>query len=213
MKITARSSSSFPSSSGKPNRHGNDRVPSKSPYRSRASNGQPVPGQALLTPMRSRHTFENDGGVQADRRSSSIPSAGRWYPTGFVGWTHDRSTCQGYYRHRGAKAAMPESLKHFEIPVGFPGDFLRVVIVRDGKRIVHFVVQYFARIDGEDREVIRFDTAHDFAHRDLIAWDGSTIRKTSMRDGIDYATAMKEAIEDLKTNWERHRTDFQRRRP
>jgi len=108
---------------------------------------------------------------------------------------------------------MPETRKHFDIPIGQFGDFLRVVFTRDGKRITHFVVQYFARIDDKEREVMRFDTAHDFAHHDLLAWDGSTIRKLPMREGIDYATAMREAIDDLKTNWERYRADFLRRRP
>jgi hypothetical protein len=87
------------------------------------------------------------------------------------------------------------------------------VFIRDGKHLTHFVEQYFALIDGEEREVMRFDTAHDFAHRDLLAGDGSTILKTPMRPDIDHATAMTDAIEDLRDNWERYRADFLRRRP
>lgn len=108
---------------------------------------------------------------------------------------------------------MPEARRHFDIPIGLFGDFIRVAFVRDGKQITFFVVQYFARIGGNEHQVLRFDTAHDFAHCDILDWEGATIRKVPVREGIDYATAMNEVIADLKANWERYRADFLRRRP
>src|SRR5215216_945578 len=98
------------------------------------------------------------------------------------------------------QTAMPETRKHFDIPLGLFGDFIRVAFVRDGKTIAFFAVQYFARIDAVEREVMRYDTAHDFSHCDLLDWNGATIRKVPMREGIDNATAMNEAIQGIKTN-------------
>jgi hypothetical protein len=107
---------------------------------------------------------------------------------------------------------MPERTEQFEVPINDLGDFVRVVIRRDGKAIRHFVVQYEALIDEEERPVVRYDTAHGFAHRDIVGWDRGTVHWDRMRD-VDYNTALTEAIEDLTANWERYRADFLRRRP
>ena len=104
--------------------------------------------------------------------------------------------------------------KRFTIPLNALGDFVRVEFAKDERReIVRFVAQYEARIDGQEQPVVRYDGAHGFAHRDLLAWDGSTIEKTPMRTGISYAEALTEAIDDLKADWPRYRADYLERRP
>ncbi len=98
----------------------------------------------------------------------------------------------------------------FEILVNDLGDIVRVIIVREGKRVDAFTVQYEAMIDKELRPTIRYDTAHGFAHRDMLNWEGETIYWVQTRN-VEYATALKEAIDDLTTNWERYRTELLRR--
>lgn len=107
---------------------------------------------------------------------------------------------------------MPQVRQEFESDIGTKGDIVRVALVRDGKRVVAFVVQYEAWLDETHRPVVRFDTAHGFAHRDILDWQGQTIRWERMPD-VNYATALTRAIADIKEEWERYRTDFLRRRP
>jgi hypothetical protein len=107
---------------------------------------------------------------------------------------------------------MPERTERFEIPINSLGDFVFVFIEREGKVVKAFAVQYKALIEGNERPIVRYDTAHGFAHRDFSGWDERTVHWDRMRDA-DYATLLTEAIDDLTTNWERYRADFLRRRP
>ncbi|HEY7031010.1 MAG TPA: hypothetical protein VH482_06780 [Thermomicrobiales bacterium] len=106
---------------------------------------------------------------------------------------------------------MPEQHKRFETVINDLGDIVRVVIVREGKQVLSFVAQYEVMIDNEPRPALRYDTAHGFAHRDVLGWDGRTVRWDRMRE-VDYATALTEAVDDLMDNWDRHRAEFLRRR-
>jgi hypothetical protein len=63
------------------------------------------------------------------------------------------------------------------------------------------------RFDDEWTAVVRYDTAHDFAHRDVLHPDGST-RKTEM-PLEDYNAALTWAIEDLGQNWEAYRQRYE----
>jgi len=49
-----------------------------------------------------------------------------------------------------------------------PEDRYRHFHRRVGKRVVEFRVQYETKLGGEWYPVVRYDTAHGFAHRDLI---------------------------------------------
>lgn len=52
-------------------------------------------------------------------------------------------------------------------------DRLRVKATKNKGRIVSFVVQYEAFILGRWRAIVRYDTAHRFAHRDILHPGGS----------------------------------------
>lgn len=109
---------------------------------------------------------------------------------------------------------MSRTPKRFEIPLNALGDFVSVWFARAPDRgIVAFAVQYQARIEGRDRQVVRYDGGHGYAHRDLLDWHGNVIRKTPMREGIGYDEALTNAIEDLKEHWFRYRTAYLERRP
>ena len=67
-------------------------------------------------------------------------------------------------------------------------------------RIRHFCVQLEVRIDGIWMPVVRYDTAHGFAHRDILDRKGNNIEKTPLF-GMDYNDALTFAESDLKANW------------
>jgi hypothetical protein len=51
-------------------------------------------------------------------------------------------------------------------------DRLRVTARKDKGEILEFVVQYETVVSGEWRPVVRYDTAHGFAHKDIIKANG-----------------------------------------
>mgnify|MGYP001596431586 CR=1 FL=1 len=72
--------------------------------------------------------------------------------------------------------------------------------VRIGNKIISFVVQIEFNVDGKWHPVVRYDTAHGFAHRDLLRPHGK-LEKTPLflhtyNEALDFAEA------DLKNNWQ-----------
>jgi hypothetical protein len=90
---------------------------------------------------------------------------------------------------------------------------LRVRIVTEpGRDVVEFMVQYEAFIDDRFTPVVRYDTAHGDARRDLLDAGGRTIDKQWL-PGWRIADALQYAVSDLRGNWQRYREDFIRRMP
>ena len=56
-------------------------------------------------------------------------------------------------------------------------DRLRVIARKEKGEILGFVAQYEALISGEWRPVVRYDTAHGFAHRDVIRANGEVVKQ------------------------------------
>ncbi|MBI2180810.1 MAG: hypothetical protein HYU31_08330 [Deltaproteobacteria bacterium] len=59
-------------------------------------------------------------------------------------------------------------------------DRLRVRAAKIRGRIVSFVVQYEAFIEGQWKAVVRYDTAHRFAHKDILHPDDLLISSRSI---------------------------------
>jgi hypothetical protein len=93
------------------------------------------------------------------------------------------------------------------------GDVIRVRMTRVNKRVIGYVAQYEALIEGEFRPVVRFNGSHGFPHRDLLDWSGVTIEKRWAEAGTTMNDAVTEAIRDIRSNWEYYRDQFLRRRP
>jgi hypothetical protein len=106
---------------------------------------------------------------------------------------------------------VPEREVGFEEVLNEYGDMLRVRFVRDGKEIIRFSVQYEVFDGDEWHPAIRHDTGHGFAHRDVLDWDGETVRWSRDSD-LTYREAMNRAIDHIKTNWVSERESFLRRR-
>ena len=72
-------------------------------------------------------------------------------------------------------------------------------------RIVRFSLQLEVEIQEVWREVIRYDTAHGFAHIDRYSLAGKR-RKERLR--LEYGEALTRAERDLKQNWSAYRERF-----
>lgn len=89
-----------------------------------------------------------------------------------------------------------------------PGSIARVRFEKERGQITAFVVQLECLFGDEWHPVIRYDTAHDFAHRDVLRPDGTT-EKTALPVS-DYNEALTFAHEDIKANWRVYRDRYQR---
>ena len=80
--------------------------------------------------------------------------------------------------------------------------------VWEGNEIVEFRIQYEALIDGEWCPIVRYDTAHNTPHRDVIHSNGTETKEWFAL----YSNAETVTIgqRDLTENWQRYRTAFER---
>ncbi len=74
-------------------------------------------------------------------------------------------------------------------------------------KILFFSIQYETRIHDAWHPVVRYDTAHGFAHRDLFTMSG-TIEKTPIFNQ-DFNSSLTFAENDLRTNWKWYKKRFQ----
>lgn len=75
-----------------------------------------------------------------------------------------------------------------------------------GHWVTGFSIQIEVFMRGDWRAVVRYDTAHGFAHRDLLHGDGS-IEKMPLHVS-SFNEALTVAENDLRTNWTQYRTQF-----
>jgi hypothetical protein len=85
---------------------------------------------------------------------------------------------------------------------------LRVRFELERERVHQFVVQLECRFDTEWHPVVRYDTAHHFAHKDVLHPSGET-EKLELA-GQDYNEALTFAIQDLSNNWQAYRQRYER---
>ena len=86
-------------------------------------------------------------------------------------------------------------------------DRLRVFARKEKGLITEFVVQYEAMIAGQWQPIVRYDTAHGFAHKDIIRPDGQKIKQPLYFE--TYNLAFTYATIDIKANWKRYREEFE----
>ena len=72
-----------------------------------------------------------------------------------------------------------------------------------GGRVTGFRVVLLAEIGGETHCVTRFDTAHGFAHRDVLSFGGQLISKKIMSEQ-DFNLAFEAAYFDIVRNHEHY---------
>jgi hypothetical protein len=83
---------------------------------------------------------------------------------------------------------------------------LRVLIVTERGRVRRFTVQLETLIGENWAPVARYDTAHGFAHLDILH-PRTRQEKIHMRAG-DFNEALQLAFNDLMTNWEMYISQY-----
>lgn len=86
-------------------------------------------------------------------------------------------------------------------------DRLRVIAFKERGQILRFVAQYEAIIKNKWREIVRYDTAHGFAHKDIIHPNG-IVEKQPLKF-TDFNTAFTFAVQDLKISWKWYRMAYE----
>jgi hypothetical protein len=87
-----------------------------------------------------------------------------------------------------------------------PSDRYRHLHIKEKGNIVFFRIQYETKINDIWYPVVRYDTSHGFAHRDLLSLKGPA-KKTPLFNQ-DYNDALTFAESDLKFNWDNYKRKF-----
>lgn len=90
-------------------------------------------------------------------------------------------------------------------PLGTDGR-RRVRHVRLRGQVIEFLVQYEVHVAGEWYPVVRYDTVHGFAHKDILHSTGTADKEAL--PFTDYNLALIYAENDLRKNWEKYREEF-----
>lgn len=83
---------------------------------------------------------------------------------------------------------------------------LRLIIRTEKGKIFDIVVQYETQIKEQWKQVVRYDCAHGFFHRDFIYPDGKKQKKALAIH--DLQTALSYAEQDLKDHWEFYKEKY-----
>ena len=87
-------------------------------------------------------------------------------------------------------------------------DRLRVSAQKEKKKILEFMVQCEALIGDIWQPIIRYDTAHGFAHKDIMHPSGMIDKQPLYFDS--YNMALTYATLDLKRFWRKYRETYER---
>lgn len=105
-----------------------------------------------------------------------------------------------------------EQERDYDIPLA-TGDVIRSRFTSVRGQIQKFTVQLEVFADDEFRPAVRYDTAHGFAHRDLLDWHGNVIDKEPLPEWMSLNEALTYAQQQLRSNAEAYRTAFLGRKP
>lgn len=96
------------------------------------------------------------------------------------------------------------SVTEYVIPLG-DGARKRHYHESEKGKVTAFVVQLEVFVNNQWREVIRYDSAHGFAHVDCYYLNGRKIKK---KLDLDLSEALTLADEDIKENWKAYQRAF-----
>ena len=91
-------------------------------------------------------------------------------------------------------------------------EWLRMRIWTDRGQVVRFTVQYETTLAGRRVPVVRYDTAHGYAHRDRLNPRGEAVTKDALGLGVSLADTLAVAEQDVRQHWRRYRRDFEEQR-
>ena len=87
-------------------------------------------------------------------------------------------------------------------------DRIRVTAIKDRGRILKFLVQYEAKIQNKWHPIVRYDTSHGFAHKDIIHPSG--LKEKQPLYFPTFNAAFTFAVQDLKITWTWYRTAYEK---
>jgi hypothetical protein len=99
---------------------------------------------------------------------------------------------------------MPEKL--YRIVLDGENSIFVYVETHNGK-VTAFVVKYLATIDGEEFEILRYDSGHGVPHVDVLDPHGDTKQKIWLSD-FTYKNALVHAKKDIKEHYREYRERF-----
>jgi hypothetical protein len=97
--------------------------------------------------------------------------------------------------------------KEFVVEITLTDRIRRSHVTERGK-VIRFVAQYEALIDQKWVAIVRYDTAHGFAHRDVMRPRQRSAEKTRLHLQ-DFGEAYAFAVHDLGMNWRRYREQYE----
>ena len=100
---------------------------------------------------------------------------------------------------------MDQKRTEYAIRLG-PNDRYRHLHIRAKDAIVFFRVQYETMVKGRWLPVVRYDSAHGYAHRDLLDQKGNVSKTPLFNQGLNDALTFAES--DLKANWLKYKRAF-----
>ena len=81
--------------------------------------------------------------------------------------------------------------------------------ITEKDKVTGFVVQYETLFKGKWVPIVRYDTAHGYAHKDLLNPDGS--KEKIFLGEADLNEVLTLADIDINENWERYKERYLRR--
>ena len=96
-------------------------------------------------------------------------------------------------------------LVEYVAPLGFDGR-RRVRHTRSEGKVTEFMVQYEIVVRGKWRPIVRYDTSHGYAHRDLMHADGRKEKVELLLRNLNICLTYAE--NDLRANWKFYRESF-----
>ena len=87
-------------------------------------------------------------------------------------------------------------------------DRIRITAQKEKGKILKFVVQYEALINQKWYPIVRYDTSHGFAHKDIIHPDGEKEKQPLYFQTFNAAFTF--AIQDIKISWKWYRMAYEK---
>jgi hypothetical protein len=86
-------------------------------------------------------------------------------------------------------------------------DFIFMQIRTDRGEVISFTVKLLCDIGGQRYEVVRFDSAHDYPHKDILDTAGNVVRKVWYYY-FSNSEVVTLAIADIKEHYEFYRERY-----
>jgi len=86
-------------------------------------------------------------------------------------------------------------------------DELVVEMEIEKSKIVDFKVMYNTIIGGRERQVVRYNCAHGYAHKDILY---EKLKRKEIMADIGYGKLPDIARDDIERNWERYKKKYLR---